>query len=491
MRSLPALAVAVVLLATGCGEVGESSKSVAAARLGKYATVELKADLSHLSDAERQMLPLLIEAAKQMDSIFWKQAYGEADILREIDDPATKRYAAINYGPWDRLEGDDPFVDGVGKKPLGANLYPADMTVAEFETAVARDHALRSLYTLVRRGDDGSLIAVPYHEAFASEVAAAAEKLRAAAQLAEDPGLKTYLVLRADAMLTDEYRESDLAWLDMKDNTIDIVIGPIETYEDQLLGYKAAHEGYVLIKDKEWSERLSRFSEYLPGLQRGLPVPEEYKSEMPGTDAELNAYDLVYAAGDGNAGSKSIAINLPNDESVQLEKGTRRLQPKNAMRAKFDKILVPIADELIAEDQREHISFRLFEAGLLTEGDIRDNYVTFVASVFRSVRFGASSAHGKANMVRFNFFEQMGAFTRDETTGTYRVDMEKTREAITALSGVILTLQGKGDYEAAAKLIGDLGVIGPMLRGDLDRLESLGIPVDIVFEQGMSILETT
>jgi hypothetical protein len=544
MRFLPSLAVAVALVATGCGEVGESGKSVAAARLDKYATVELKADLSHLSDAERQMIPLLIEAAKQMDSIFWKQAYGEADILREIDDPATKRYAAINYGPWDRLEGDDPFVDGVGKKLLGANLYPADMTVAEFETAVARDHALRSLYTLVRRGDDGSLIAVPYHEAFASEVAAAAEKLRAAAQLAEDPGLKTYLVLRADAMLTDEYRESDLAWLDMKDNTIDIVIGPIETYEDQLLGYKAAHEGYVLIKDKEWSERLSRFSEYLPGLQRGLPVPEEYKSEMPGTDAELNAYDLVYAAGDGNAGSKSIAINLPNDESVQLEKGTRRLQLKNAMRAKFDKILVPIADELIAEDQREHISFdafftntmfhevahglgvkntitgqgtvrqalrdhasaieegkadilglymvtRLFEAGLLTEGDIRDNYVTFVASVFRSVRFGASSAHGKANMVRFNFFEQMGAFTRDETTGTYRVDMEKTREAITALSGVILTLQGKGDYEAAAKLIGDLGVIGPMLRGDLDRLESLGIPVDIVFEQGMSILETT
>jgi hypothetical protein len=545
MKSLTSLVIAVVLVANGCGGVGESGRSEAAARLDKYATVELKADLSQLSDEEREMIPLLIEAAKQMDTIFWKQAYGEADdILKEIDDPATSRYAAINYGPWDRLEGDEPFIDGVGKKPSGANLYPADMTVAEFEAAAASDPALRGLYTLVRRGDDGSLIAVPYHQAFASEVASAAEKLRAAAELAEDRGLKTYLELRAEAMLTDEYRESDLAWLDMKDNTIDIVIGPIETYEDQLLGYKAAYEGYVLIKDKEWSERLSRFAEYLPGLQRGLPVPDEYKSEMPGTDAALNAYDLVYAAGDGNAGSKSIAINLPNDESVQIEKGTRRLQLKNAMRAKFDKVLVPIANELIAEDQREHISFdaffantmfhevahglgikntitgkgtvrealrdhasaieegkadilglymitRLFDAGLLTEGDIRDNYVTFVASVFRSVRFGASSAHGKANMVRFNFFEQMGAFTRDEATGTYRVDFEKTREAITALSGVILTLQGKGDYEAAATLMRDLGVIGPTLRAELDRLESLGIPVDIVFDQGMSVLETT
>lgn len=538
-----AVSATLVLGVLGCGAMEERT-SDATARLDKYATVELTADLSRLSDAERQMIPLLIEAAKQMDAIFWKQAYGEAELLSEIGDPAARKYASINYGPWDRLEGDEPFLEGVGSKPPGANFYPADMTVAEFEAAADRDPALRSLYTLVRRRDDGTLYPVPYHEAFAAEVSVAAEKLRAAAELAEDPGLKRYLEARAEALLSDEYRDSDLAWLDMKGNTLDIVIGPIETYEDQLLGYKAAHEGFVLIKDKEWSDRLSRFAEYLPDLQRGLPVGEEYKHELPGTGAELNAYDLVYAAGDGNAGSKSIAINLPNDETVQLEKGTRRLQLKNAMRAKFDKILEPIAAELIAEDQRQHISFdaffantmfhevahglgvkntitgrgtvrqalrdrasaieegkadilglymvtRLYKAGLLTDGDVRDNYVTFMASIFRSVRFGASSAHGKANMVRFNFFEELKAFTRDESTGTYRVDFEKMREAMTALSAVILTLQGSGDYEAAAELINQRGVIGPALQADLDRLESLGIPVDIVFEQGMSVLEKT
>jgi hypothetical protein len=527
----------------GCETMEDRSTGIES-RLDKYATVRLTTDLTVLTDNERQMLPILIEAAKQMDAIFWKQSCGEASFLEQIDDSATRRFAKINYGPWDRLEGDEPFVAGVGPKPSGANFYPADISVEEFEAAAADDPELRSLYTLVRRRDDGSLDAVPYREAYANEVSAAAEQLLAAAELADDEGLRAYLRLRADALLTDQYRASDLAWLDMKDNAIDMVIGPIETYEDRLFGYKAAHEAYVLVKDKEWSDRLSRFSAYLPDLQRGLPVAEEYKREMPGTDADLNAYDLVFAAGDGNAGSKSIAINLPNDETVQLEKGTRRLQLKNAMRAKFDKILVPIANELIAEDQRGHISFdaffantmfhevahglgikntlsgkgsvrqalrehasaieegkadilglhmvtRLYEDGVLREDDVRDNYVTFIASIFRSVRFGATSAHGKANMVRFNFFKELGAFARDPGTGTYRVDFAKMREAIDALSEVILTLQGDGNYEAAAQLINDKGVIVAELQADLDRLERLGIPVDIVFEQGTEVLEAT
>jgi hypothetical protein len=514
------------------------------ARLQKYATVRLTTDKSQLSERDRQLLPLLIEAARQMDTIFWRQAYGDAAWLERLDDPAVRKYAEINYGPWDRLEGDEPFVEGVGTKPTGANFYPADMTIEEFEAAAADDPSLRDLYTLVRRREDGSLYAVPYHEAFGTEVSIAAQRLMAAAELAEDEGLRDYLRLRAEALLTDQYRASDIAWLDMKDNTIDLVIGPIETYEDQLFGYKAAHEAYVLVKDKEWSDRLSRFAAYLPDLQRGLPVADRYKQEMPGSDAQLNAYDLVFAAGDGNAGSKSIAINLPNDEMVQLEKGTRRLQLKNAMRAKFEKILVPIADELIAEDQRARISFdaffantmfhevahglgikntltgkgtvrealrehasaieegkadilglymvtKLYEDGVLSEGDVRDNYVTFMASIFRSVRFGASSAHGKANMVRFNFFKELGAFSRDESSGTYRVDFEKMQQAMTALSEVILTLQGDGDYEAAAVLVGEKGVIGSELQADLNRLDNLGIPVDVVFEQGMEVLEST
>lgn len=509
----------------------------------QYAVFRLEADLSHLSDNDRQVVRLLIEAARPMDGVFWRQAYGdrEAALALAEGDEATGRFIEINYGPWDRLRGDGPFVDGVGDKPAGANFYPADMTAEEFEAAAADNDALRSLYTLVRRDGDGGLVAHPYREAFAEAHTAAAAKLREAAQLAGDPGLAHYLMLRADALETDDYQPSDMAWLDMKDNPIDVVIGPIETYEDQLFGAKAAHEGFVLIKDMEWSERLARFAALLPSLQESLPVPDEYKAEMPGTDSDLNAYDAVYYAGDANAGAKTIAINLPNDEEVQLAKGTRRLQLKNAMQAKFDKIMVGITEELIDEDQRRYVVFdaffsnvmfhevahglgikntidgrgtvreallehaspmeegkadvvglhmvtQLFQRGELTEHSVEHHYVTFLAGIFRSVRFGAASAHGRANMVRFNYFREQGAFSRDEATGRYRVDFEAMREAVAGLSRLILTLQGDGDYEGVAALMEEKGIVPPDLQADLDRLDAAGIPRDIVFEQGVSVL---
>jgi hypothetical protein len=543
MRSCRILIALSVGLAVGLGACAELVEQEGIeSRLAQYATVRLTADLSRLPEGERQMIPLLITAAREMDAAFWVQAYGDGDsLLNQIDDPATREYVEINYGPWDRLEGDEPFIDGVGPKPAGANFYPPDMTVEEFEAAAADDPRLKSLYTMVRRDEAGELQAISYHQLFETEVQGAASNLRQAAELATDPGLGRYLELRAEALETDEFRPSDMAWLDMKDNALDVVIGPIETYEDQLFGYKAAYEAYVLIKDREWSDRLSRFASYLPDLQRTLPVPDEYKQEMPGTDADLGAYDVIYYAGDANAGSKTIAINLPNDETVQLEKGTRRLQLKNAMRAKFDRILVPIAEVLIAEDQLQHITFdaffantmfhevahglgikntinrrgtvrealrdhastmeegkadvlglymifRLRDEGAIEEGEVRDNMVTFLASIFRSVRFGASSAHGKANMVRFNYFKQLGAFVRDEETGTYSVDFEAMRQAVSQLAREILIIQGDGSYERAGRLIGELGVIAPMLGSDLARLGDLGIPVDIVFEQGMSVL---
>ncbi|MGA0232052.1 MAG: dipeptidyl-peptidase 3 family protein, partial [Saprospiraceae bacterium] len=352
--------------------------------------------------------------------------------------------------------------------------------------------------------------------------------------------LAKYLILRAEALLTDQYQASDMAWLDMKDNHIDVVIGPIETYEDQLYGFKAAHEAYVLVKDMEWSRRLEKYAQFLPDLQRGLPVPDNYKQEEPGRDTELNAYDVIYYSGDCNAGSKTIAINLPNDEQVQLEKGTRRLQLKNAMRAKFDKILLPISQSLIDPDQRKHITFDAFfgntmfhevahglgikntidgkstvrralkeyasaleegKADMLglymitqlhergeIEGDLMDYYVTFMAGIFRSVRFGASSAHGKANMIRFNYFDEMGAFTRDKETGYYSVNSGKLIEAMNSLSELILTLQGDGDYDAVAKLVKEKGLIKAQLKADLDKLAEQGIPVDVVFNQGPSYL---
>ncbi|NGP88184.1 dipeptidyl-peptidase 3 family protein [Fodinibius halophilus] len=509
-------------------------------RLGQYTEYTLEADLSTLSENQREMIPLLIDAAKAMEEVFWMEAYGDKEkLMARLNNAKEKRFAEINYGPWDRLNGNEPFVEGVGPKPEGANFYPADMTKEEFNNwgSETKD----DLYTLVRRDDEGDLKTVPYHEAFAEQHELAAQKLKEAAKLAEDEGLKKYLNLRAEALLTDNYRASDMAWMDMKDNTIEVVIGPIETYEDQLFGYKAAHETFVLIKDKEWSERLSKYTKVLPDLQEGLPVDAEYKQETPGRDSDLNAYDAIYYAGDANAGSKTIAINLPNDEEVQLEKGTRRLQLKNAMRAKYDKILEPISEVLIAEDQRQYITFDAFfgntmfhevahglgikntinekgtvrealkehasalEEGkadvlglymvselrkddMVTEGAIEDNYVTFMASIFRSIRFGSSSAHGKANLIRFNYFKEMGAFTYDEQSKTYRVNFDKIAEATDSLSNKILTMQGDGDYEGVADFVEKYGQVGGQLQKSLDRLSEQSIPVDVTFEQGKEVL---
>jgi hypothetical protein len=511
-----------------------------AAKVAAYEEVELTADLSHLAEGDRQAIVHLLEASQIMDALFWKQAYGDREaLLAGIQDPATRRYVEINYGPWDRLDGNAPFVPGVGPRPPGASFYPADMTKAEFEAAdlPGKD----GLYTLIRRNDAGELVVVPYHQEYAEELGRAAELLRQAAQVATDEGFRNYLELRAQALLSGEYQPSDMAWMDMKTSPIDVVIGPIESYEDGLFGTKTAFEAFVLVKDVEWSERLAKFAQHLPALQRGLPVDAKYKAESPGSDADLNAYDAIYYGGDANAGAKTIAINLPNDEQVQLAKGSRRLQLKNAMRAKFDAILLPLADELIVPEQRGRITFDAFFenvmfhevahglgikrtldgertvrealsdlAGTLEEGKadvlglymigqlgqmgeldaakLEDNYVTFLAGIFRSVRFGASSAHGQANMAAFNFLQEQGAFTRDAETGHYRVHFDRMKPAVDALSSRILTLQGDGDHAAARAFLDRYGKVGPELQADLDRIARTDIPVDIVFRQGREVL---
>ncbi|NLP58017.1 Zn-dependent hydrolase [Lutibacter sp. B1] len=507
-------------------------------KLNKYVSFKLTSDVSVLTENEQKMLPILIKAAAKMNDLFWYEAYGDkSELLNSITDVDAKKFVEINYGPWDRLDGNASFVEGIGEKPAGANYYPTDMTKEEFEDF--NDENKSSLYTFLRRNDEGELFTIPYHKQFEAEVKEVSSLLLEASKLAEDEGLKKYLELRSQAFLDDNYQPSDLAWMDMKTNTIDVVIGPIETYEDQLFGNKASHEGYVLIKDQEWSKKLAHFTQFLPELQKRLPVEDAYKQETPGTDSDLNAYDVVYYAGDCNAGSKTIAINLPNDEEVQLQKGTRRLQLKNAMRAKFDKILVPIAEQLIDKSQRKHITFDAFFANTMfhevahglgikntinnkgtvrtslkelasaleegkadilglymvqqlhkkgeIDGDMKDYMTTFMAGIFRSVRFGASSAHGKANMIRFNFFKEKEAFTKNED-GTYKVNYDKMEEAMKELSNLILTLQGNGDYDGVAKLVEEKGKIPKDLQSDLDKLAEANIPVDVIFEQGVQIL---
>ena len=506
-----------------------------------YAEFALTTDLSLMTENQLGMISLLIEAAEIMDDLFWRQAYGDdyETWLASIGVDETRLFAEQNYGPWDRLDSNKPFMEGVGPKPLGANFYPADMSKEEFDAAYLPGKD--SQYTLIRRDEAGKLILVPYHVAYAEQLQKTAALLHQAADQADNQNFANYLKLRAAAVVSDEFQISDLYWMDVKDNEVELIIGPIETYEDQLFGYKAGYEAYVLVKDLDWSIRLARFSTFLPELQRGLPVPDEYKQESPGSDSDLNAYDVIYYAGHSNSGGKTIAVNLPNDEEVQLQKGTRRLQLKNAMRAKFDKILVPIADTLIDDSQRQHISFDAFfantmfhevahglgikntidgestvrqalleyassmeegkadilglyminelhKANELGDVDLRDYYVTFMAGIFRSIRFGATEAHGKANMVRFNFFADNGAFVRDAETGKYRVDFDRMEEAMTALSRKLLMLQGDGDYEGVAELTNGKGVINAQLQADLDRLASASIPVDITFDQGLHVL---
>ena len=549
--------VTIVSFLTACSEPGDKSAPIETSEMAEtsvemasgtasprpeiYAELPLIADLGGLSKRQRSMLVLLIEAAQIMDDLFWRQAYGNdyQQWLASIGVDDVRRFAEMNYGPWDRLADDNPFMPGVGEKPLGAQFYPGDMTKEEFEAADLPGKS--GLYSFIRRNSDGELMVVPYHVEFATELNQAANLLMEAANLADHDGFADYLRLRADALVTDEYQASDFAWMDVKSNPVDLVIGAIETYEDRLFGYRAAYEAYVLIKDQDWSEQLEKFATFLPELQKGLPVDEIYKSEMPGTDSDLNAYDVIYYAGHSNAGAKTIAINLPNDEEVQLGKGTRRLQLKNAMQAKFEKIMDPISALLIDESQSRHVTFEAFfantmfhevahglgvkstvngkgtvrealrdvassmeegkadvlglymitklnEAGELGEVDLLDNYVTFMAGIFRSIRFGASDAHGKADMVRFNYFAERGAFVRDPERGTYRVDFDKMQDAMSSLSNLLLTLQGDGNYEGASTLTNEKGVIDDQLQRDLDRLTQADIPVDIQFSQGLTEL---
>jgi hypothetical protein len=516
----------------------DTAQSYVEKHLAGYATVRLTTDLSQLTDKEKQMLPLLIEAAKIMDTLYWDQSYGHRDsLLNTISDEATKNYILLNYGPWDKLNNDTPFVAGIGPKPSGANFYPANMSKEELEKSSLAEK--QGQYSLMKKDSTGKLISIPYHVAYKEPLQRVSALLLQASNLAEDEGLKKYLQLRSQALLTDHFTESDIAWLDMKNNTLDIIIGPIENYEDGLYNARNAYEALVLVKDKQWSQRLAKYISMLPELQEGLPVDARYKAEKPGTSSQLNAYDVVFYAGQANSGGKTIAVNLPNDEELQKSKGTRRSELKNTIKAKFDQIMMPIAQTLIDPSQLDKVNFDAFFANVMFHevahglgiksmvngkgtvrsalqeqgswleeckadilglymvtklvekgelpGPIENYYTTFMAGILRSVRFSAADAHGKANMLSFNFFEEKGAFEKT-SAGYYKVNYPAFRTAMNELSNLILTLQGNGDKAGVEKLSKEKGIIKSDLQTDLNKLKQKGIPVDIVFEQGVNAL---
>ena len=535
-----AIALTAAIFSCGDKQDGKSCEENYEALANQYAKVTLTTDISHLSDNEVEMLGYLFDAGRLMDEIYWTENFnGDKDeFLNSIEDPNARKYAEINYGPWDQLDNRRVFIPGYGPKPEGAGFYPTDMTKEEFDAWENPDKT--SQYTLIRRDENGNLKTVWYHEAYAEKINKVAATLERASELAADKEFAEYLKLRAADLRSDDYYQSDMAWMDVRNNNIDFVVGPIENYTDGLYGYKAAHEAFILIKDKEWTEKLTRYVALLPKLQTKLPVDEQYKQEKPGSDADLAAYDVIFYGGDCNMASKTIAINLPNDERVQLQKGTRKLQLKNAMKAKFDKIVVPISEVLVTPEARKNIKFdaffanvmfhevahglgikntldgsgtvrhalkeqysaieeakadilglflvtKLHEMGEYDNSTLEENYTTFMAGIFRSVRFGAASAHGKANMIEFNFLANEGAFTRDEN-GLYNIDFPKMKLAVEKLGGAILKAQGDGDYEFVKNWIATDGVIKPELQKDLDKLAGCGIPKDIWYEMGMEYL---
>ncbi len=517
----------------------QQKESPMKAKVDEFAPVELKSDLvKGLNDKEKELVKIFFQIGKITDDLFWKQTFGDKSQLDTITDSYAKDFAMIQYGVWDRLDNNKPFISGYGEKLPVCNYYPHDITEEEFNAF--DDENKDSWYTVIRRNDDGSLKSVWYHEEYAEEIGQMCALLEKAVALAENPGLKNYLEKRIEAFKTDDYLASDLAWMDMKDSKIDFVTGPIESYDDKFRETKTSYESFILLKDEERSKELAKFVSMLPALQKELPCAPEYKTFVPGTSSDLNVYDVVYYAGDCNAGSKTIAINLPNDDRVHALKGTRRLQLRNSMKAKFDKILMPIGELIITPDQQKNLKFdaffwnvtfhevahglgvkqtingkgsvdaamgtektsweeakadilglfmvtKLVEMGEITNITSEDAIVTYIAGILRSVRFGAASSHGKANMMCFNYMEKAGAFTRNDK-GQYVIDFNKAKEAINGWAALILKTQGDGDVEFATKYRTENGTITPALQADLDKINNAGIPRDIRFIQGADVL---
>lgn len=517
----------------------QQQESPMKAKVEEYAQVELKSDLvNNLNDKEKELVKIFFQVGEITDDLFWQQTFGDKSQLDTITDSYAKEFAMIHYGAWDRLDNNKPFLAGYGEKPAVCNYYPHDITAEEFDAF--EDANKNSWYTVIRRNEDGSLKSVWYHEAYAEEIGRICALLEKAVTLAEDPGLENYLEKRIEAFKTDDYLESDLAWMDMKDSKIDFVTGPIESYDDKFQETKASYESFILLKDEARSKDLAKFVAMLPALQKELPCAPEYKTFVPGTSSDLNVYDAVYYVGDCNAGSKTIAINLPNDERVHALKGTRRLQLRNSMKAKFDKILMPIGQLIVTPEQQKYLNFdaffwnvtfhevahglgvkqtintnesvdavmgtektsweeakadilglfmvtKLIEMGEITNITAEDAIATYIAGILRSVRFGAASSHGKANMMCFNYMEKAGAFSRD-AKGQYVIDFGKAKEAMNGWAALILQTQGDGNVEFATKYRAENGGITPALQADLDKINGAGIPRDITFIQGADIL---
>ena len=507
--------------------------------LAMFADTDISVDLSSLSERERLCLTKLVEAGKLADAIFWRQSSHDAvavrDSLAKLDDAASKdfyKYVLINYGPYDRIfEGERFVFEGPKIKPLGAGLYPDDMTREEFEAYIkaypAEQAALENQYSVVLRSA-GRLQAVPYHQHY-PEVREMSRLLLEAAELADDPGLKLYLTLRAKAVWTDDYYESDMAWMDLKTNNIDVVIGPIENYEDGLFNYKTAYECAVMVKDPEGTKELQMYTSHINAFEKALPIESKYTRASAGSGNILEVVNILYFGGDFHAGVKTIAASLPNDPRVTDKKGGKKQMYKNLMEAKFDKIVLPIAERILAADLRPFVDRKAFtsfvtlhevshtlgmpmvygkpdlsvrkamkdrysaieeckadvlgiynnmvllDEKVITRDDLKKSVVTYIAGLFRSLRFGVEEAHGKANLVQLNWLIEKGVVKQNGELWT--IDFDRFMPALTELTREVLMIEILGNYDGAGELLKKYGVMTPVIDATVAKLAD--VPRDL------------
>ena len=528
MKKLAAACALLSLVAVSCA----SHRTKADRLVENYAVVTVPApDLSDITDNGKEVLNLYRFAADEVDKIYWKQSFGDKEaLLASIADPAAKLYAEINYGPWDRIDG-KPFVDGYGPKPAGSAFYPADMTAAEFEALPDPDKT--SPYTLIVRDGD-SLKTVWYHDAYAESIGKIADYLKAAADITIKPSVRNYLLKKIDGLKTDDYYESEWAWLQMNDSKMDFVIGPNETVDDALYGTKASYCAYVLLKNVERTEELKALAARIPEFQDMLPGNPVYRDFVPGTHSGIFSCNEIYCAGYPNAGYKVIAINFPYDERVQSAVGTRTILFDNVIREKYNRAVYPVGMTLFEEADQAHLDadafywdivFREIAKGLgvketvngmgavasalgnealifekaksnvlgtflcATEADAHripaliqkeDVLATFVANTIRSARFGAVDPTGIANLAVYNYLVETEAITR-KASGRYDIDYDKTWKAVEDLGADILRIQALGDRRTARSYVEKYGVMSSGIKDDIVSLELEKIPVDIRF----------
>lgn len=539
-----------------------------------YAAVELTYDKSILSEPEKAAMEKLLDAAHIMDELFLRQVWGgnvalrdslmtaaklsenatEAEITVAADAEALLSFFRVNFGPWDRIDGDSPFINKMAK-PAYANFYPADMSKEEFDAFVKthpdQEAAFTGYFTTIRRAADGALTAVPYSEEYNASLTEAAADLRAAADILTDPAnvaslgegidyttMATYLRSRADAFLSNDYYQSDMDWMDVTHNIIDVTIGPYEVYEDGLFGYKAAFEAFIAVRNPADSKKLDGLKSYMQKLENNLPIPDKYKNPNRGSDSPISVVDLVFTAGDTKAGVQTIAFNLPNDERVREAKGSKKVMLKNISIAKCQKILVPIAETLLDPDQMQYVDFEsyftntlmhefahglgpgnikladgtettvnkelkelysfmeeakadilglyntgyLVKEGFYPKGADTKAYVTYLPGFFRAIRFGTHSAHGKANLMEFNYLKGKGAITFDQATGKFHVNLDKMPAAVKSMANELLMMQALGSYDTAQAFIEKYGVMSPEMEPLLAKLETIPTDIEPIFE---------